>query len=130
VSAILTSADLLLMTALLIRLVNDPIAQDCDFSFVKQFNTGAAPMPQEIVRKLEERFGHIAIRQAWGMTESTSALTLTAPAQQTYENAHTVGSVVPETVLKVVDPENGMEVEEGERGEVGLPKGLRVRGAC
>ncbi|OAG42492.1 hypothetical protein AYO21_03368 [Fonsecaea monophora] len=104
--------------ALLIRLVNDPVAAGYDLRLVKQFNTGAAPLAQEIVDKLAKRFPHIAIRQAWGMTESTSALTLTPPPLQTYENAHTVGAVVPETVLKIVDPETGKEVKEGESGEI------------
>jgi 4-coumarate--CoA ligase len=85
---------------------------------VKQFNTGAAPLAQEIVDKLAERFPQVAIRQAWGMTESTSALTLTPPNAQTYANAYTVGAVVPETVLRIVDTETGNEVMEGHSGEV------------
>lgn len=52
------------------------------------------------------------------MTESTSALTLTPPTAQTYANAHTVGAVVPETSLKIVDLETGKEVNEGDSGEV------------
>ncbi|KIW82269.1 hypothetical protein Z517_05296 [Fonsecaea pedrosoi CBS 271.37] len=110
--------ELWLVPPLLIRLVNDPVAAGYDLRLVKQFNTGAAPLAQEIVDKLAKRFPHIAIRQAWGMTESTSALTLTPPPLQTYENAHTVGAVVPETVLKIVDPETGKEVKEGESGEI------------
>ncbi|KIW93068.1 uncharacterized protein Z519_05673 [Cladophialophora bantiana CBS 173.52] len=66
--------------ALLIRLVNDPIAAGYDLELVKQFNTGAAPLAQEIIDKLAKRFPHVAIRQARGMTENTSALTLTPPA--------------------------------------------------
>ncbi|EXJ74992.1 uncharacterized protein A1O5_01688 [Cladophialophora psammophila CBS 110553] len=110
--------ELWLVPPLLIRLVNDPIAAGHDLPLVKQFNTGAAPLAQEIVDKLAKRFPHIAIRQAWGMTESTSALTLTPPVLQTYENAHTVGAVVPETVLKIVDPDTGKEVKEGDSGEI------------
>ncbi|KIY01306.1 uncharacterized protein Z520_02858 [Fonsecaea multimorphosa CBS 102226] len=110
--------ELWLVPPLLIRLVNDPIAASHTLPLVKQFNTGAAPLAQEIVEKLAKRFPHIAIRQAWGMTESTSALTLTPPALQTYENAHTVGAVVPETVLKIVDPDTGKEIKEGESGEI------------
>lgn len=104
--------------ALLIRLVNDPLAAGYNLSTVKQFNTGAAPLAREIIDKAAKRFPHVAIRQAWGMTESTSALTLTPPVLQTYENAHTVGAVVPDTVLKIVDPETGEQVEQGGSGEV------------
>lgn len=60
----------------------------------------------------------MAIRQAWGMTESTSALTLTYPDHQVYEKAHMVGQTVGDTVIKIVDPETGKEVEDGATGEV------------
>ena len=117
------------ISALLIRLVNDPVAASYDLPFVKQFNTGAAPLAKEIIDKLAKRFGHVRIRQAWGMTESTSALTLTPPADQTYEMAHTVGKVVPETVIKIIDPTYEGEGErilgQGESGEV-LAKGPQV----
>lgn len=110
------------VTALLIRLVNDPIAAGYDLANVAQFNTGAAPLAKEIIDKLAKRFPHVRIRQAWGMTESTSAITLTPPAEQTYENADRVGKVVPETVVKIIDPEYEGQGERvlgvGESGEV------------
>jgi 4-coumarate--CoA ligase len=112
-------ASLTIGTALLIRLVNDPMAAGYDLLHVKQINTGAAPLAQEIVDKLAKRFPKIAIRQAWGMTESTSALTVTPLDAQTYANAHTVGAVVPETTLKIVSTETGEEVAAGQSGEVG-----------
>ncbi|KIW99599.1 uncharacterized protein Z518_11012 [Rhinocladiella mackenziei CBS 650.93] len=121
--------ELWLVPPLLIRLVNDPVAAGYDLRFVKQFNTGAAPLAKEIIDKLAKRFSHIRIRQAWGMTESTSALTLTPPSDQTYDKAHTVGKVVPETVIKIIDPEYEGEGERilgvGESGEV-LAKGPQV----
>jgi acyl-CoA synthetase (AMP-forming)/AMP-acid ligase II len=117
------------LSALLIRLVNDPVAAKYDLPFVQQFNTGAAPLAKEIIDKLAKRFPHIRIRQAWGMTESCSALTLTPPADQTYDRAHTVGKVVPETVIKIIDPEYTGEGEKilgiGQSGEV-LAKGPQV----
>lgn len=63
------------------------------------------------------------------MTESTSAITLTPPSDQTYDNAHTVGKVVPETVVKIIDPEYEGEGEKvlgvGQSGEV-LAKGPQI----
>lgn len=115
--------------ALLIRLVNDPIAAKYDLPHVRQFNTGAAPISKEIIDKLAKRFGHIRIRQAWGMTETTSAVTVTPPMEQTYDNAHLVGKVVPETVIKIIDPNYKGPGEnvlgKGESGEV-LCKGPQV----
>lgn len=117
------------LIALLIRLVNDPVAVGYNLEHVQQFNTGAAPLSKGIIDKLAVRFGHIRIRQAWGMTESTSAITLTPPTHQTYTYAHSVGKVVPETVIKIIDPEHAGPGEKvlgaGHSGEV-LAKGPQI----
>lgn len=105
-------------TALLIRLLNDPIAREYDLSFVKQFNTGAAPLPEQVVAKLAAMFPRVCLRQAWGMTESTSCLTITPPDLATWANATTVGMVAPGTQLRIVDPDTGNEVGFDQPGEV------------
>ena len=116
--------------ALLIRLVNDATAKSYDLSLVKQFNTGAAPLAKEIIDKLAIEYPDVGTRQAWGMTESTSALTLTPPDCQTYDNAHTVGKIVPETTLKVIDVETGKEVGSNHAGEVSSSLDLSSETRC
>lgn len=106
------------VAALLIRLVNDAIVDQYDLSCVKQLNTGAAPLAPEIVAKLGKAYRKVAIRQAWGMTESCSCLTLTPPHDQTFGNALTVGKIVAGTELKIVDVESRRDVELGVSGEV------------
>ncbi|KAI9040204.1 uncharacterized protein KD926_008528 [Aspergillus affinis] len=96
-----------------------------DLKSVRQFNTGAAPLGRDTIRKLAAQYPHVAIRQAWGMTESCSCLTLTPNEQQTYENAHTVGKVVAGTILKVVRPGTDEEVDVGKSGEI-LARGPQV----
>lgn len=108
--------------ALLIRLLNDPVAQEYDLSFLAQFNTGAAPLAEEVIAKLSARFPHVVIRQAWGMTESTSCLTLTPAHLCSWENAAKVGKIVPGTEIRIVDPSTGDEAGAGHAGEV------RIRG--
>lgn len=107
--------------ALLIRLLNDPLAQGYDLSFVRQFNTGAAPLSEQVIVQLAARFPDVAIRQAWGMTETTSCLTLTPPGLTTWENATKVGKLVPGTEIRVVDPDSGKDVPKGQVGEVSQP---------
>lgn len=104
--------------ALLIRLLNDASAQGYDLSFVTQFNTGAAPLSEQIIERLSKRFPDVAIRQAWGMTETTSCLTLTPPGLTTWGNATKVGKLVPGTEMRVVDPDSGEDVAAGQVGEV------------
>jgi 4-coumarate--CoA ligase len=102
----------------LIRLLNDKSAQGYDLSFVKQFNTGAAPLADQVIAQLARKFPTVAVRQAWGMTETTSCLTVTPPDLSTWSNASKVGKLVAGTKIRVVDPDTGEDVPAGNVGEV------------
>ncbi|KAF5561451.1 phenylacetyl ligase [Fusarium phyllophilum] len=110
--------ELWLVPPLLIRLLNDKSAQGYDLSFVKQFNTGAAPLADQVIAQLARKFPAVAVRQAWGMTETTSCLTVTPPDLSTWSNASKVGKLVPGTEIRVVDPDTGDEVPAGSVGEI------------
>lgn len=111
---------------MLIRLLNEPAVQRYDLSHVKQFDTGAAPLSEQIVAKLSQKFPDVAIRQSWGMTESTSALTTTPPGLDSWENATKVGKLVPGTEIKVVDPDTGKVLGIDEPGEVSRQRDVRT----
>ncbi|KAF4439100.1 phenylacetyl- ligase [Fusarium acutatum] len=110
--------ELWLVPPLLIRLLNDKSAQGYDLSFVKQFNTGAAPLADQVITQLARKFPNVAVRQAWGMTETTSCLTVTPPDLSTWSNASKVGKLVPGTQIRVVDPDTGEDVPAGSIGEI------------
>ncbi|KAH7169889.1 hypothetical protein EDB81DRAFT_676226 [Dactylonectria macrodidyma] len=110
--------ELWVVPPLLIRLLNDNIVQEYDLSFVTQFNTGAAPLAEQIIVPLSARFPRVAIRQAWGMTESTSCLTVTPPGQATWNNATKVGKIVAGTEIRIVDPDTAEDVAVGRSGEL------------
>ncbi len=98
--------------------MSDKIVGSYNLDFVRQFDTGAAPLPPQVIEKLEAQYPNVALRQAWGMTESCSCLTVTPPGLATYANAPTVGKVVPGTEMKIVDVESGKELELGQIGEL------------
>ncbi|EWG55385.1 hypothetical protein FVEG_13392 [Fusarium verticillioides 7600] len=110
--------ELWLVPPLLIRLLNDKSVQGYDLSFVKQFNTGAAPLADQVIAQLAKKFPTVAVRQAWGMTETTSCLTVTPPDLSTWSNASKVGKLVPGTEIRVVDPDTGEDVPPGSVGEI------------
>ncbi|KAF5621157.1 phenylacetyl ligase [Fusarium tjaetaba] len=110
--------ELWLVPPLLIRLLNDKAAQGYDLSFVKQFNTGAAPLADQVIAQLARKFPNIAVRQAWGMTETTSCLTVTPPDLSTWNNASKVGKLVPGTQIRAVDPDTREDVPAGSVGEI------------
>lgn len=109
--------------AILIRLINDQMVKSYNLP-ISQINTGAAPLTPKVIQKLAKQFPHVAIRQGWGMTESCSCITSTPPELQTWDYAGTVGTVVANTTIKVVDPESGKELGFGAPGEVRLTKNL------
>ncbi|KAM0548066.1 hypothetical protein ACHAPJ_010124 [Fusarium lateritium] len=110
--------ELWLVPPLLIRLLNDQSAQGYDLSFVKQFNTGAAPLADQVIVQLERRFPKVSVRQAWGMTGTTSCLTVTPLGLATWRNASKVGKLVPGTEIRIVDPDTGRDVPKGKIGEI------------
>lgn len=85
-------------------------------SFVKGFFSGAAPLALETIERLKNAAGADVI-EAYGMTESTTIITLTP-----WRGKLKVGSVgvpIPDTELKIVDIENGTtEMPVGKEGEI------------
>ncbi|CAK7225865.1 hypothetical protein SEUCBS140593_006048 [Sporothrix eucalyptigena] len=110
--------ELWLVPPLLIRMVSDEVRGKYDVSFVRQFNTGAAPLAPQIIEQLSVAYPGVAMRQAWGMTESCSCLTVTPPDLATYEHAAKVGKPVAGTELKAISVKTGKEVNLGEEGEL------------
>ncbi len=86
-----------------------------DLSFVKAFFSGAAPLPQETIRSLEEATGATLV-EAYGMTEFAIA-TITP-----YRGVLKFGSCgvpLPNTIVRIVDLETGeKELPPGEEGEI------------
>jgi len=104
-----------------IGLLNLPDFKKHDFSFVKVFLTGAAPMAQETVRELEEATGRdtkkgTTIVEAYGMTEF--AIASITPWKGKLKLG-SVGCPLPNTDVKIVDIENGeKEMPIGKEGEI------------
>jgi long-chain acyl-CoA synthetase len=99
-----------------VGLLGLPKFKKSDLSFVKGFFSGAAPMALETINTLKEATGADVV-EAYGMTESTTIITLT-PWRGTLKNG-SVGVPIPDTDLKIVDLDTGTkEMKIGEEGEV------------
>ena len=55
--------ELLLVPPILIRLVRDPLVDNYDFSCVRRFSTGAAPLSEEILHLLKKKFPQTEFKQ-------------------------------------------------------------------
>lgn len=86
------------------------------------FFSGAAALPPEVAIKFEKNSG-LPMSEGYGMTETSPAthINLSALSKITgfmAEVKRSVGVPIPDTEVKLVDPETGKEVPFGENGEV------------
>jgi len=104
-----------------VGLLSLPDFQKHDFSFVKGFLTGAAPMAQDTVRELAAATGidideNTAIVEAYGMTEFAIASIVPWKGKL---KLGSVGTPLPNTDIKIVDLDKGnKELPVGEEGEI------------
>ena len=110
-------AELLLVPPILIRMVRDPIVDEYDLSFLTRFSSGAAPLSEEIIQQLKQKFPNTGFKQGYGMTESCSCITAHPPECYDYKFAHQVGTICASTTVKIVK-EDGTEAGVGEPGEI------------
>jgi long-chain acyl-CoA synthetase len=84
--------------------------------------SAAAPLPTEIAQKIEEKI-RMPISEGYGLTECVSHINISAFSHITRfapSSTPGVGIPVPDTDVKLVDPETGEEVPFGEVGELWL----------
>jgi len=56
-------AELLLVPPILIRMVRDPIVDEYDLSHLMRFSSGAAPLSEEIIQQLKDKFPNTGFKQ-------------------------------------------------------------------
>lgn len=117
-------SELLLVPPILIRMVRDPEVKKYDLKCIKRFSSGAAPLSEEIIQMLKKDFPGTGFKQGYGMTESCSCITAHPPDKYDYKYAHTVGTVVASTEVKIVK-EDGTEAGVNEPGEI-LARGPQI----
>jgi long-chain acyl-CoA synthetase len=84
--------------------------------------SGAAPMPTELAEQFEKKSG-IPLGEGYGATETTAASTMNlSPLSKVTgfmsKIKRGVGIPLPDTEVKIVDPETGEECPFGEPGEI------------
>src|SRR3954468_3992329 len=74
--------------------------------------------PEPLMRRVMTQMHMPEVTIAYGMTESSPGITMTPRDSSIAQRSQTVGPVLPELEVKIVDPETGAERAAGERGEL------------
>ncbi|WP_338751804.1 class I adenylate-forming enzyme family protein [Janibacter alittae] len=98
--------------------------REVDTSSLRFMVCGAAPMPAELIVRIEERFG-VPVVEGYGLSETSVACTIN-PIEGPRKPG-TVGVALPGLEVAVVDPD-GHPVPVGERGEVVIHGATVMRG--
>ncbi|HEY7288285.1 MAG TPA: AMP-binding protein [Vicinamibacterales bacterium] len=74
--------------------------------------------PEALMRRVMTDMHMPEITIVYGLTEASPGITMTPRNSSLAQRSGTVGTVLPELDVKIVDPASGVEVPNGERGEL------------
>jgi len=89
-----------------------------DLSSLRTGVMAGALCPEPLMRRVMTEMHLPEITIAYGMTESSPGITMTPRDAPVAQRAQTVGVVLPELEVKIVDPSTGEVRGTGERGEL------------
>jgi acyl-CoA synthetase (AMP-forming)/AMP-acid ligase II len=97
-------------------LAGHPLVDGYDLSSLELVVSGGAPLGADLQRAVAARLPGAAVRQGWGLTETSIGVTLPDRRRDTVPGS--VGRLMPNTELRVVDPRTGRDLGAGEPGEL------------
>ena len=112
---------------MLIALTEHPDFATRDISSLQHVMSGGAPVPAELVRRIESGLG-VKFSIVFGQTESSAVATQTRPDDTPEDKAETVGQPLPQVEVKVIDPTTGDVVAPGVLGELCIRGFLVMKG--
>ena len=89
-----------------------------DMSTLRSGIMAGAPCPVEVMKRVVSQMNCSGMTVAYGQTESSPGITMSAADDSLEHRAGTIGRVLPETEVKIARPWNDEVVETGERGEL------------
>jgi acyl-CoA synthetase (AMP-forming)/AMP-acid ligase II len=106
----------MIVPPIVLALAKHPVVAKYDLSAIHTVFSGAAPLGAELATACKARLG-MRVRQGYGLTEA-SPTTHFHPLVSDREEPDAIGPAVPNTECRIVDPETGVDVAVGERGEL------------
>ena len=101
---------------IVVALAKSPCVGGRNFSQVRKLFSGAAPLGADVIVQCTARVGCV-LQQGYGMTEASPATHTTSEVDAEIKPG-SVGTLVPNTECRVVDPATREDVAPGEDGEI------------
>ena len=102
---------------MLIAAMEHPDFEKRNLEHIRGVCSGGATVPAELVRRIESSLG-VKFSIIYGQTEASPAITLVRPDDTPEDKSETLGPVLPQTEIKVIDTESGEVVPIGTPGEL------------
>ncbi len=113
--------------SMLISLLDHPEFDKRRWKGVVRGIIGGSPCPMELMRRVTEEIGVSGITVAYGITETSSWLTMTRPDDPIELRVSTIGTPLECCRVKIVDPVSGEDLPPGSQGEL-CTKGFLMKG--
>ncbi|MBO6000659.1 MAG: AMP-binding protein, partial [Spirochaetales bacterium] len=88
-----------------------------DFSFMRTGIMAGANCPPDLMRRAAKEMHMTEILSVYGQTESSPGCTMGEVNEDIDHRVETVGSAFPGVECKIIDPETGKDLPDGENGE-------------
>jgi fatty-acyl-CoA synthase len=98
--------------------LEDPEFDRFDLTSLRTGIMAGALCPEPLMRKVMDRMHLPELTIAYGLTETSPGLTQTPRDASLEARTQTVGKVMPEVEIRIVDPATGQDVAAGQRGEL------------
>ena len=100
-----------------IALFNHPDFAKTDFSHMRTGIMAGANCPADLMRRAADEMNMTEIISVYGQTEASPGCTMGEVNEDIDHRVETVGSAFPGVECKIIDPETGEELPDGESGE-------------
>ncbi len=102
---------------MLIAMLAAQAARPRDLSSLETVFSGGAIVPIEVVRRVEKEFD-VRLIIGYGQTETSPAITHTRLDDSARDKSETIGYAIPQTEIKIIDPESGATLPVDTPGEL------------
>ncbi len=100
-----------------VAMFNHPDFAKTDFSYMRTGIMAGANCPADLMRRAASEMNMREIISVYGQTEASPGCTMGEVNEDIDHRVETVGSAFPGVECKIIDPETGNELPDGESGE-------------